>query len=261
MSDDLYQVEAILDYLPNKKNPRYLVKWLGYPKSEATWEPLKNLGSLGDLIKEFHAKRAKVRETKKRNEKEIEIESVSGEENAQKSENKSARNHSRTPSKSADKKAGQSQKAKASKPPEKKELERSTSYQLKKKAKAVVSLPKIIESKAHRPERALKKAARTVSPEPEKPSKEPNRPSKPTPSQASTSIPLSKPKASLSAKKGKEVCQVKRVKEIIREDSGELKVLVDFGYGREAFWSFERAGREASEPLISFLREHIRFEK
>ena len=49
-----YEVEKIVDKRTNIYGlVEYLVKWKGYPSSENTWEPKKNLKRLEHLIKEF----------------------------------------------------------------------------------------------------------------------------------------------------------------------------------------------------------------
>ena len=58
---DEYRVERILDvYQPDDEddvNVQYLVKWFGYPKSEATWEWVSNLSNSKDAIASFHARK------------------------------------------------------------------------------------------------------------------------------------------------------------------------------------------------------------
>ena len=46
-----YEVEKILDKRFRKGRAEYFVKWKHY--DETTWEPLKNLGNIDDLIEEF----------------------------------------------------------------------------------------------------------------------------------------------------------------------------------------------------------------
>jgi hypothetical protein len=48
-----YEVEEILDQKYIRGWLHYLIKWEGYPYSENTWEPVKNLNCLRDLEK-FH---------------------------------------------------------------------------------------------------------------------------------------------------------------------------------------------------------------
>jgi hypothetical protein len=37
--EEEYEVEAVLDHRGGKQRCQYLVKWHGYPNSDATWEP------------------------------------------------------------------------------------------------------------------------------------------------------------------------------------------------------------------------------
>jgi hypothetical protein len=41
--DNEYEVEAILAHAGNGRQRKYLIKWLGYPHDENTWEPIKHL--------------------------------------------------------------------------------------------------------------------------------------------------------------------------------------------------------------------------
>ena len=50
-----YEVEKILDKRKYRGHTQYLVKWAGYPDYDATWEPLRNLKNVQDLIKEFES--------------------------------------------------------------------------------------------------------------------------------------------------------------------------------------------------------------
>ena len=54
--EEHYEVEKILQshLTPNKKGIQYLVKWLGYPDSENSWEPASNLKNSPDLVMVFH---------------------------------------------------------------------------------------------------------------------------------------------------------------------------------------------------------------
>ena len=52
-----YEVENILDKRIMRKKPQYLVKWLGYPLHDATWEPLENLANADKKVKEFELMR------------------------------------------------------------------------------------------------------------------------------------------------------------------------------------------------------------
>ena len=46
---------AILKKRTNGSRAEYLIKWMGYPQSEATWEPLTNLAASMDLVRNFEA--------------------------------------------------------------------------------------------------------------------------------------------------------------------------------------------------------------
>jgi len=51
-----YEIERILMSRPtrNRKSTQYLVKWKGYPDSENSWLPAKELQSAKELLKQFH---------------------------------------------------------------------------------------------------------------------------------------------------------------------------------------------------------------
>jgi len=51
-----YKIERILTSRPtrNRKSTQYLVKWKGYPDSENSWLPAKELQSACKLLKQFH---------------------------------------------------------------------------------------------------------------------------------------------------------------------------------------------------------------
>ena len=51
MSD--YEVEKILGKKKVKRTTMYLVKWVGYPEEEATWEPAKNLSGCEEAIEQY----------------------------------------------------------------------------------------------------------------------------------------------------------------------------------------------------------------
>jgi hypothetical protein len=52
-----YEVETILDKRILRTKPQYLIKWLGYPLHDATWEPLENLKNAMTKVKEFEETR------------------------------------------------------------------------------------------------------------------------------------------------------------------------------------------------------------
>jgi len=58
---DDFEVERILDKgYDDQGNPVYLVKWLGYTKRYATWEPLAHLNGCADKLHEFEKRAALV---------------------------------------------------------------------------------------------------------------------------------------------------------------------------------------------------------
>ena len=54
-ADNYYTVEKILDKKKQGKKNMFLVKWEGYPESEATWEPSSNLRNVKDMLTLFEA--------------------------------------------------------------------------------------------------------------------------------------------------------------------------------------------------------------
>lgn len=66
MLDQFFEVESILESKTEGKETFYLVKWMGYPTTEATWEPVKNLSLVKHMIKEFNdeLKKKGLKETK-----------------------------------------------------------------------------------------------------------------------------------------------------------------------------------------------------
>lgn len=63
---DEYSVEAIRSKRKNKETgvDEYLIKWVGYPESDNTWEPLENL-KCPDLIAKFNEQEANKKRRKK----------------------------------------------------------------------------------------------------------------------------------------------------------------------------------------------------
>jgi hypothetical protein len=49
-SEEEYEVDTILDHQGGKHRHQYLVKWQGYPVSDATWEPKTSLHHAPDII-------------------------------------------------------------------------------------------------------------------------------------------------------------------------------------------------------------------
>jgi hypothetical protein len=54
--DEDYEVERILEKKGTGKRLRYLVKWIGWPEEDNTWEPVENLTNAKDLISAFEEK-------------------------------------------------------------------------------------------------------------------------------------------------------------------------------------------------------------
>ena len=52
-----YEVETILDKRILRKKPQYLIKWLGYPLHDTTWEPLEHLNNAMKKVKVFEETR------------------------------------------------------------------------------------------------------------------------------------------------------------------------------------------------------------
>lgn len=50
---DYYIVEKILDKKMHRGGVKYKVKWVGWPESQCTWEPLQNLENVQELVCEF----------------------------------------------------------------------------------------------------------------------------------------------------------------------------------------------------------------
>jgi hypothetical protein len=51
-----YHVEAILDHDGESRRRKFLVKWFGYPTSEASWEPRSNLRHAPDIVHAYESK-------------------------------------------------------------------------------------------------------------------------------------------------------------------------------------------------------------
>ena len=50
---DFYNIEKILDRRKTNGKFEYKIKWEGYPMSQSTWEPMKNLESAKELVEEY----------------------------------------------------------------------------------------------------------------------------------------------------------------------------------------------------------------
>ncbi|XP_072181661.1 histone-lysine N-methyltransferase SUV39H1-like [Diadema setosum] len=64
-SGEEFEVEEFVDYFKDVNNVEwYLVKWAGYPSSENTWEPKKNLRNSKRLMKRYHKSLCKAQVTR-----------------------------------------------------------------------------------------------------------------------------------------------------------------------------------------------------
>lgn len=50
---ECYEVEAIRDRKYVRGKPTYLIKWKGWAEHDNTWEPIENLETVMNLVKEF----------------------------------------------------------------------------------------------------------------------------------------------------------------------------------------------------------------
>ena len=51
--NEYYQVDEVIGRRRKKGKYEYLIKWKGYSINESTWEPLKNLNFIKNLIEEY----------------------------------------------------------------------------------------------------------------------------------------------------------------------------------------------------------------
>ena len=69
-----YEVEAILKHRQRGRKKEYLIKWVGYPDSENTWEPEEHLTDVQEMLKsyweDYNARKQKEKEEKKEKQKE-----------------------------------------------------------------------------------------------------------------------------------------------------------------------------------------------
>lgn len=52
-AEKVYEVERVCGRRQKGGRREYLVKWVGYPQSESTWEPWENLDNVTDMIEAF----------------------------------------------------------------------------------------------------------------------------------------------------------------------------------------------------------------
>jgi hypothetical protein len=53
-----FEVESVVSYRRHRGKPQYLIKWLGWPLSESTWESEKDLTHCDSALKHFHEEAA-----------------------------------------------------------------------------------------------------------------------------------------------------------------------------------------------------------
>jgi Chromo (CHRromatin Organisation MOdifier) domain len=51
--EEVYEVEQILKHGKRGRGYEYLVKWVGYPITEALWEPKSNLTGATDILRKY----------------------------------------------------------------------------------------------------------------------------------------------------------------------------------------------------------------
>lgn len=54
--EEVFEVEAILDYRVNEGKEEFKVKWKGFSMKDCTWEPSINLEGCMDVVKDFKIK-------------------------------------------------------------------------------------------------------------------------------------------------------------------------------------------------------------
>ena len=58
--EEEWEVEMILNACGFSRNIEYLVRWVGYPLSASTWEPMANLAHCKEALTEFNAQQTHV---------------------------------------------------------------------------------------------------------------------------------------------------------------------------------------------------------
>jgi Chromo (CHRromatin Organisation MOdifier) domain len=51
--EEVYKVEQILEHRKCRQGYEYLIKWVGYPLTEASWELKSNLTGATDILQEY----------------------------------------------------------------------------------------------------------------------------------------------------------------------------------------------------------------
>ena len=53
LSDDYYAIEKIITRKKFGKKRMYLIKWLGYPLKDCSWEPVSHLQNISHMVEIF----------------------------------------------------------------------------------------------------------------------------------------------------------------------------------------------------------------
>jgi hypothetical protein len=56
-NENVWEVERIKDERVTQGKRMFLIKWMGYPKSQNTWEPEENLVGVKELFEKFYKER------------------------------------------------------------------------------------------------------------------------------------------------------------------------------------------------------------
>ena len=51
--EEVYEIETILNHRKRGRGHQYLIKWKGYPISDASWEPEQGFSDDGDTLKRY----------------------------------------------------------------------------------------------------------------------------------------------------------------------------------------------------------------
>ncbi|GAB2277940.1 La ribonucleoprotein [Dionaea muscipula] len=63
LADGFYEIESIRKKRIFKGQPQYLIKWLGWPDSSNTWEPLEHLQACADVVEAFEERQSAEKKT------------------------------------------------------------------------------------------------------------------------------------------------------------------------------------------------------
>ena len=57
MEEEEYEVEKVLDERAGKRGPEYLIKWVGWPMQDSTWEGASALADCKRILRDWEASR------------------------------------------------------------------------------------------------------------------------------------------------------------------------------------------------------------